>query len=56
MNRNISLNSKVVESRIQLSDPFVDYLDSVYFPGAIDVLDSETVSFEFDNFFNAYAK
>jgi hypothetical protein len=47
---------KVVESELQLSDSFVDYLDDLYFPGALDTLTSEQISFEFDIYFNAYAK
>ena len=55
-NRNFGFMGKVVESQLLLSDSFVDYLDDLYFPGALDTLSTEQVEFEFANYFNAYAK
>ena len=55
-NRNFGFMGKVVESELQLSDSFVDYLDDLYFPGALDTLTSEQIDFEFATYFNAYAK
>ena len=47
---------KVDEKVLSLSDAFVDYLNDTYYPGAIEILDTETVDYEFENFFNTYAK
>ena len=55
-NRNFGFMGKVVESQLLLSDSFVDYLDDLYFPGALDTLSTEQVDFEFAIYFNAYAK
>ena len=55
-NKNFGFMGKVVESELQLSDSFVDYLDDLYFPGALDTLSTEQVDFEFAIYFNAYAK
>jgi len=55
-NRNFGFMGKVVESQLLLSDSFVDYLDDLYFPGALDTLTSEQIDFEFATYFNAYAK
>jgi hypothetical protein len=38
------------------SDAFCDYLNDTYFEGALDCLDDDTINFEYDNFFNDYAK
>ena len=55
------LKSKLVFKRVQeqevnFSDAFCEYLDEVYYPGAQEFLSLETVKFEYNNFFNSYAK
>ncbi|MDD3627760.1 MAG: hypothetical protein PHV06_10635 [bacterium] len=35
---------------IKILDAFSDYIDSIYFPGASEVLDPELLSFEFSKF------
>lgn len=37
-------------NRTLLSEPFIKYIDYMYFPGAIEVLDDRLISFEFENF------
>ena len=56
MKKNYGFMGKVDEKLLSLSDAFVDYLNDTYYPGAIEVLDTETVDYEFENFFNTYAK
>ncbi len=36
-------------------DAFVDHLNSVYFSGASEVLDKQTIAFEYDCFMNDFA-
>ena len=31
-------------------DAFINYLDQVYYPGASEVLESELISFEYENY------
>ncbi len=35
-------------------DAFVDHIDSIYFPGASELLDKKTLSFEFESFVTYY--
>ena len=35
---------------INILDAFSDYIDSIYFPGASEVLDPELLSYEFSKF------
>lgn len=56
MKNIIGFVGKVNERVLSLSDAFVDYMNDNYFPGAIEELDAETVSFEFQNFLNEHSK
>ena len=38
-----------------LWDAFKDHIDSIYFPGASELLDRQTLAFEFNNFQNYFA-
>ena len=35
-------------------DAFVDHVDSIYFPGASELLDKKTLAFEYDSFWKCY--
>jgi hypothetical protein len=37
-------------NRVLLHEPFVKYIEYMYFTGAIEVLDDRLISFEFENF------
>lgn len=37
-------------NRLLLTEPFVKYIEYMYFTGAIEVLDDRLISFEFENF------
>lgn len=41
---------KKVRNSAKLWDAFIIYLEKMYFPGAIEALDSGLVMFEFENF------
>ena len=43
------------KTRTNLWDAFVNYLDSTYFPGASETLDTQLVAFEYESFKNCYA-
>ena len=40
---------------INLWDAFVNHLDSTYFPGASELLDTKTIAFEYDSFKQYYS-
>jgi len=49
-------NSREEEkTRTNLWDAFVNYLDNTYFPGASEVLDTQTIAFEYEAFKECYA-
>ncbi len=37
-------------NRTLLSEPFIKYIEYMYFKGAMEVLDDRLISFEFENF------
>lgn len=41
-------------NRVLLAEPFIKYIEYMYFPGAIEVLDDRLISFEFENFKSFY--
>ena len=41
-------------NRTLLSESFIQYIESKYFTGAMEVLDDRSVSFEFENFKSYY--
>ena len=43
------------EEKNNLWDAFIDYLENTYFPGASEVLDKQTIAFEYEAFKNCYA-
>ena len=43
------------KTRTNLWDAFVNYLDSTYFPGASEILDTKLIAFEYEAFKNCYA-
>lgn len=43
------------ENRQNLWEAFTQYLDSIYFDGAVEVLDKELVSFEYSQFVSSIA-
>jgi hypothetical protein len=48
----ISLEEK---QRTSIWDAFVNHLDTTYFPGAAELLDTKLIAFEYDAFKNCYA-
>lgn len=52
--KKLDLKSKAqIVNRRLLWDVFIDYIETYYFPNAIEILDSSMISFEFENF-NTY--
>jgi hypothetical protein len=39
-----------------LWQPFESHLDSLYFPGAAELLDTQTIAFEYDHFRNYFTR
>ena len=46
---------KELNEKTNLWDAFVNYLDSTYFPGASETLDTQLIAFEYESFKNCYA-
>jgi hypothetical protein len=42
------------ENRQNLWEAFTQYLDSIYFEGAADLLDQELISFEYNAYISCY--
>jgi hypothetical protein len=47
--------SKEDEQRTDIWDAFVDFLETTYFPGAAELLNTSLIAFEYDAFKNCYA-
>jgi len=48
-------NSREEEKiRTKLWDAFVNHLETIYFPGASEILDTKLVAFEYESFMNIY--
>lgn len=45
---------KELNEKTTLWDAFVNYLDSAYFPGASEMLDTKLIAFEYEAFKNCY--
>jgi hypothetical protein len=43
------------EEKNNLWEPFVEYLENTYFPGASELLDTKTIAFEYESFKSCYA-
>lgn len=43
------------EEKTNLWDAFVDYLENTYFPGASELLDTQTIAFEYESFVSCYS-
>jgi len=43
------------EEKNNLWDAFVDYFENIYFPGAVELLDTKTIAFEYESFIKCYA-
>lgn len=41
--------------KTNLWDAFTDYLETAYFPGASELLDTQTIAFEYEAFKQCYA-
>jgi hypothetical protein len=50
----IKRKEKEEETKMNLWDAFTNHLDSIYFPGATDSLDKQTLAFEYENFKACY--
>jgi len=48
-------HSSESETRQNLWDEFTQYLDSIYFEGASELLDQELISFEYNQFVSSIA-
>ncbi len=48
-------NRREEKLKADLWDPFVDHIESIYFTGASELLDKQTLAFEYDHFRNDYA-
>lgn len=47
--------NRIEKQTDNLWDAFVDHIDSVYFSGASELLDKQTLAFEYSQFKNDYA-
>jgi len=47
--------TEIQETRSTLWDEFTQYLDSIYFEGASELLDQELISFEYNQFISSIA-
>lgn len=47
-------NRREEELKADFWDPFVDHIESIYFTGASELLDKQTLAFEYDHFKNDY--
>ena len=56
MKNQFGFMGKVDVAELELSPAFIDYLNDTYYEGAAEVLDDATLDFEFNNFFETYAK
>ena len=45
---------KELNEKTTIWDAFTNYLDSIYFPGAADLLDRQLVAFEYEAFKELY--
>ena len=43
------------KKQTNLWDAFVNHLDSTYFPGASELLDTQLIAFEYDSFKDCYS-
>jgi len=48
-------SKKELNEQTNLWDAFVNYLDTNYFPGASETLDTKTIAFEYEAFKSCYA-
>ena len=53
--KSYSYNSTEEKLKTNLWDPFIDHIVSIYFTGASELLDKQTLAFEYDHFMNDYA-
>ncbi|NQU52176.1 MAG: hypothetical protein HQ522_06510 [Bacteroidetes bacterium] len=44
-----------ISTETNIYDAFVQHLDSIYFPGASEVLNTELIVFEYDSYKESYA-
>lgn len=56
MKSNSYKNSHDEKERTNLWDAFVTHLDSIYFLGASELLDTQTIAFEYDSFRESYSR
>ena len=45
-------SQKEMNQTINILDAFSDYIDSIYFPGASELLDTQLIAFEYEAFKN----
>ena len=45
-------NSNEFNEKTSLWDAFTNYLDTIYFPGASELLDAKLIAFEYESFKN----
>ncbi len=54
MKKDYSVTKLRRVNRTLLSEPFIQYIESKYFSGAMEVLEDSSISFEFENFKSYY--
>jgi hypothetical protein len=54
--KSTSYKNRVIEQneKTKLWDAFVTYLETIYFPGASEILDAKLVAFEYESYMNIY--
>ena len=53
--KSYGYNSKEEKLKTDFWDPFVDHIESIYFTGASELLDKQTLAWEYNQFKNYYA-
>jgi hypothetical protein len=48
-------NRSEKQNRLNLWDAFTDYLETTYFPGATELLETELIAFEYNAYVEAYS-
>ena len=55
MKFTVKKQNRELNEQTNLWDAFVSYMDSIYFPGAAETLESKLLAFEYENFKSCYA-
>lgn len=54
MGKAVSNTKKIILNKASNWDAFINYIETMYFPGAIEALDGNLIFLEFENFKSFY--